>query len=457
MSTPAPNIFDTLAQQDTQRMSHDQSVAPQKNVFDQIADNNGQPPATPPATQQPEGALSRFASGVADPFKSIYHGATDDPQDVNEITAHTQGGQGGLIAYRMAKQLMAAHEAMVGSTGDGFRKAAQDFKNSAIDMILGNKKDAIMHGLSGGISAAQGAEPAAAGALERPHELSEGATAGGDLATPLGKTAADVGMIAATEGVGRAVSAVRGAGEAGKVAEGAGKPGVVRRTINEVRQGPKVAQEPAKAAIRSTVDADEDATLLEGNKTVIDEHLKGIGAKEKAAYKAQDDAAGFDVKETRAKLKDAEWKVKQPEIDDATRERLTKTISESKQSITDAEGKLKEAGVDPKQADTLHQQRMAGQDFKKALIQNVSPDGESVNVDSLLNASKKLRFSKYGDRLEQFMGKEGADSFMQELEKAQKAGVHGLKTQKIAVMVAKWVAGGIVGGGAAGLGYELLK
>lgn len=245
----------------------------------------------------------------------------------------------------------------------------------------------------------------------------------------------------------------------GKAAEeGTGVISKVKQGISAVRHGEEVAQEPAKAAVRTMVGADEETPLLEGHDTAADKMLKDVTQKEKAAYKAQDTEAGFDVKETRANLKDAEYKVKQPEIDDAARERLTKTITESKQSISEAEKKLSDAGIDPKAADTLFKQRKALEELKKGLVQHTSPDGESVNVDGLLNYAKKMRNNpKYGDRLEQIAGKEGADKFMAELQKAKDIGAHGLKTQKIAQMVGKWVAGGLVGGGAAGAGYELLK
>ncbi len=115
---------------------------------------------------------------------------------------------------------------------------------------------------------------------------------------------------------------------------------------------------------------------------------------------------------------------------------------------------MSEAGVDPKAADNLFKQRKAGEDFKKALVQNVRADGESVNVDGLLNAAKKLRFAKNGDRLEQFMGKDGATEFMAKLQKAQEQGVHALKTQQFVKEIAKYIG---YGGGAAAAGGALMR
>jgi hypothetical protein len=55
MATPAPNIFDTLAQHDTQLAQHDQGVSQSKDVFDQIAANGGKALEPPPEQQQPSG------------------------------------------------------------------------------------------------------------------------------------------------------------------------------------------------------------------------------------------------------------------------------------------------------------------------------------------------------------------------------------------------------------------
>jgi hypothetical protein len=94
---------------------------------------------------------------------------------------------------------------------------------------------------------------------------------------------------------------------------------------------------------------------------------------------------------------------------------------------------------------------MAGLDFKKALVRNTNPDG-TINVDGLLTASKNLRFTKYGDRLQQFMGEDGADEFMSQLQQAQELGSHAMKAQAIAKLIAKWaVPGSVV------TGYEVLR
>lgn len=259
------------------------------------------------------------------------------------------------------------------------------------------------------------------------------------------------GTPALAEGIEGAANLAKGGYQAAKEAMTGGEgPNIVK----QVFKGKGVAQEPAKAAIRSMAGADEDAALLEGNKTVIDEHLNNIQQAKTNAYAEIDKEAGFDVKEAKIRLKNDQYKLKQlgsTEADQNQREKLTAAIQDVTDRIADANKKIAAAGIDPAKADTLNKQWRAGQEFKKALIKNTSADGQSVNVDGLLTASKNLRaMSKYGDRLEQFMGKEGADKFMQELQAAQKMGAHALKAQQIAKIAATSL-------GSAGVMGEIVK
>lgn len=185
---------------------------------------------------------------------------------------------------------------------------------------------------------------------------------------------------------------------------------------------------------------------------VLDEHMSALQDNETAAYKKMDDAAGFDVKAEKQQLVNDQYKLKQlgnTDADVTARGNLIESINDSTDRIAQAEAKMKAAGIDPKAADAIHQQRMAGTDFKKSLVKNTNPADGSVNVDGLLNDAKKLRFTKYGDRLQQFMGKEGADNYVSQLEEMQKLGAHAVK--------ARWVAGitaTVLGLGKAGLAIK---
>jgi hypothetical protein len=251
----------------------------------------------------------------------------------------------------------------------------------------------------------------------------------------------------------------------GELSPVSSKPGFAQQIL----KGEKVAQPQAEAAVRTGVQASTEAAgtatdalanniknqpLLKGSTTVMDEHLAALKNQEQAAYNKMDEAAGFDVKAEKQQLANDQYKLNQlgnTDADVTQKGNLIESINDSQARIADAEAAMKEAGVDPKAADAIHQQRMAGNDFKKALVKNISPDG-TVNVNGLLNASKNLRFAKYGDRLAQFFGTpEAADGFMSDLDAAQKLGQQALTKQKIAVLVGKYVGLPIVG---AATGYE---
>jgi hypothetical protein len=230
--------------------------------------------------------------------------------------------------------------------------------------------------------------------------------------------------------------------------------------ITQAIKGARVAQPGAQAAVRNAVRSSVEATgaadestlanienqpLLKNNGTILDEHLSNLAENEKAAYKKMDETAGFDVKAEKQQLANDQYKLKQlgnTDADVTQRGNLIESINDSEQRISEAQAKMKEAGVDPAEADGIHKQRIAGTDFKKTLVKSTNPDG-SVNVDGLLNGSKNLRFTKYGDRLEQFFGsKEAADNYMTQLEQMQKLGAHAVKMRRIAKIIGGLVLGG---------------
>jgi hypothetical protein len=241
-------------------------------------------------------------------------------------------------------------------------------------------------------------------------------------------------------------------GLAGEAEEGS--PGLLK----QIWKGKEVAQPGAKEAVRSAVKSSaesagtadesmmsniENRPLQESGRTVVDEHLNALAGKEKAAYQKLDEAAGFDLKAEKTQLANDQYKLKQlgnTTADQATREQLTSAINDSQARIAQAEAKLQKAGISPREADAMHQQRMAGQDFRKVLINYTNADG-SVNVDGLLKASNKLRYAKNGDRLEQFLGsKEAADNFVGQLQQMKELGAHAVTARKIAA-----ITGGILG------------
>jgi hypothetical protein len=215
--------------------------------------------------------------------------------------------------------------------------------------------------------------------------------------------------------------------------------------------GTETAQPGAQAAVRTAAGAEETAPIMKGNTTVLDEPLQDLHPQLKAAYKQVDDTVGFDLKAEKDQLKDDLYEVKQPSNIDK-REAIQQRIDDSTANIAAAEAKLTKAGIDPRAADALNKSFEAGQQFKQAVVRSTTPDG-TVNVSQLLNQSKVLRFTKRGDRLAQFLGKGDveagkpiADAYMKTLQEAQTAGVKAMQANRIA----KWAAGLIVSGGAAG-------
>src|SRR5439155_491337 len=84
----------------------------------------------------------------------------------------------------------------------------------------------------------------------------------------------------------------------------------------------------------------------------------------------------FDVKAEKQQLSNDQYKLKQlgnTDADLTQKGKLIEAINDSTDRIKDAETKLQDAGIDPKAADLLHRQRMAGQEFRKVLIKNKSP------------------------------------------------------------------------------------
>jgi hypothetical protein len=161
--------------------------------------------STEPKSDDSLGAAGRFVSGAAgevgdaiggavDAVKSVVHGAVAEPEDANETAIQAAGGQFGLAGYRAANAVVQAAQNLVKAKKDNFKQAATDFVRTAQDLHSGSWRQALSDaGSTAGDMTAL--NPASApGTGERMREVSEGARPEGDLATPLGKTAADLGM-----------------------------------------------------------------------------------------------------------------------------------------------------------------------------------------------------------------------------------------------------------------------
>lgn len=234
-------------------------------------------------------------------------------------------------------------------------------------------------------------------------------------------------------GVGAASGAVQGVPEL-----------KIKNPFRQAIEGAKVAQEPAQAAVREGVSAagspvPANAPMVTGNQTILDNTIADVSKQAKAAYQQVDDVVGFDLKAEKQALANDQYKIKQlgnTPADQAARKATQAAIDDSTNRIAIAEAKLKAANVDPAAADQLFTKQKAAETMRKVIANSTLPDG-TVKVDSLIRQSQALRFTKYGDRLEQLMGKQAAQQYMDDLVAAQKAGIHAMKVQKIAL----WTAG----------------
>ena len=254
-------------------MQHDQSIAqPQQpsgaeQIFSHMAANNGQPPTvTPPpvAPQKPEtGVLASLKRNTVGAIEGVYHALTDPATDEEKSQIlskiREENARGEQIPEELAtnpsRATLALHRILDAPAQELYEKAKHE-NEVAVDLL---KKHQYWRGgnmyLSSLADKALGAVPIAGPAINAAAERIERGDTSGGLTD------------AAVMGLGTKLPE-----EAGNLVRKAKTPAIV----NQVMKGGEVAQEPAKAAIRGTVGAKEDASLLEGNKTVLDEQLKDI-------------------------------------------------------------------------------------------------------------------------------------------------------------------------------------
>lgn len=367
----------------------------------------------------------------------------------------------------------------VGGVGEMVTAPAKHMKNAVVSLAKGNFSEAGTHFLNS-IHAAEGGEiidaqlQSSKAAKDR---MMEAAKKGDALATAQhaagvvpGASQVDQAMTEYQEnpttqglihvlatalpmilpGASRLAGKVKlGEAAAGEAVEAAPKPGIVKQVI----KGEKVAQPSAQAALREAAGGAE-GSLRES----LAQPIAESEAKASALYKQIDETAGVDIKALNRKLQNTNKQLRQL-TDTPEDQAMEARLEQSRTGIMD---KLQEAGVDPKlmkQADAVYRQTRAMSDVEAKVLKN--PDivegnakfgtEETVNVDKAIKALERLQSSKYGPRVEQAFGKEGANQLMSKLYGAQRQGVHALKMQQ----VAKWVAT-IAGAGAAAKGAGTL-
>ena len=297
------------------------------------------------------------------------------------------------------------------------------------------------------------------GSVMKPHEIAAAIHDINNSPDPTG-TYLKIAQKTASEGAGQAVTAlategavktagagVRVAGEMldkGETAAETSKPSLAQKVI----KGKNVEQEPAQTALKQAAGTDEPSLQETLTKPIEDNQ-----AKADALYDEMD-KTGVDVKNLTQKLRNTERKLTQ--LTDTPEDQALETkLIDSREGLIQ---KIKDSGVSEDQineADTQFQKTKALSDINSRVFKNPSVvEGdvehgtpETVNVDSTIKALKKLENTKYGNRVEQAFGPDGAKQLFDKLYEAQRMGVHAMKYQTVASWLGKVAVGaGLVEG-----------
>jgi hypothetical protein len=240
----------------------------------------------------------------------------------------------------------------------------------------------------------------------------------------------------------------------------------------QVVQGQTVAQAPAQEALRTAAQAVTPATstVPTSLRTALEQPIASVFANAKGLYRAVDQASGVDFKDLNDKLENAEYQIGQSADGSPEEAKWEQARTNIMDKIADAKQKALNAGVDPQtldQADAEFTRARALQDLQTKVFKNPnivegnSAQGtdETINIDAAIKAIQRLQdTTKYGaPRLEQALGKDAANAFLESLYDAQRTGAKAISRQQLLGTVWK-VAKGV---GSAGLvltgGFELLK
>jgi hypothetical protein len=253
-------------------------------------------------------------------------------------------------------------------------------------------------------------------------------------------------------------------------------PFKVPQIVKDVTQGAEVAQVPAQEAVRTaakTGAADVGLSTVPpaGLRTLAEEPINAVNTMKKNVYGQVDKAAGTDLKTLYDRLDKVNDQIDLTAPGSPEEARLEAARTGQMQTIEDAKNVARAKGVNVDklldQGDALHTREMALRDFQKGFLKNTgiiegnaaAGTPETVNVDSGIKALQKLQDNtKFGaPRLEQALGKAGAQQLLKDMYAAQRLGVKAVNLQ---TLLGKTLRGleiaGLVGG--AGLGvYELAK
>ena len=467
MADQFANPFDVPLSSEPQNAQSQQPAqaaqASSTNPFDiPLQSEQAAQPATQPSVfSRAVSAVSDWGRSVAAPFAP--------PADHREEVAATYGGPQALVAYRAARTLVDGVENVIKAPAKNYQQAKADFARGVQDFANRDWRNVASDVVSTASDLSDVVPTGIPTIPGRTRELSEGARPGGDLTTPLVRTALDTGAALALD-------KVAGGGEGDT--EEATQPSVVQKVL----KGEKVAQAPAQAALRSGVQAGaEEAGIADestvaniqnqGLRSVMDEPIANLQAAKKAVYSTVDQAAGTDLKTLYGKLDAINDKIDLEASGSPEEARLEAQRASQMQTIDDAKAAARASGVDVDEAlaqgDAMHTQEMALRDLNKKVFNNQSVVSgnalfgtpETINVDSAIKSLERLnQATKYGpNRLVQALGEDGAEKLMDDMYAAQRLGVKALRAQNVAKMIGKYVGLPLVGTAAGAAAYQLMK
>jgi hypothetical protein len=388
--------------------------------------------ATYNATERPAVDVAQFIDKSKSPVKkAIAETAQSFTSPANVATLYATGGLGLVespAALSMASRLISGgfSAAAIGQMYNNFKgfKAAYD---------AGDENEAIYQATHLVLSGALAAVAAHGAASDTPLSQTK-------LVNPFRKAAQAT------------ADAVQATGDFGK----------------QVVQGEKVAQGPAQEALRTAAQAVTPAssTAPTSLRTALEQPIATVFANAKGLYRAVDQASGVDFKDLNDKLENAEYQIGQSADGSPEEAKWEQARTNIMDKIADAKQKALNAGVDPKtldQADAEFTRARALQDLQTKVFKNPSivegnsaqGTDETINVDAAIKAIQRLQdTTKYGaPRLEQALGKDAANAFLESLYDAQRTGAKAVSRQQLLGTVWKVAKGA---GYATGI-YEVVK
>jgi hypothetical protein len=412
-----------------------------------------QAPASVDNTAKP-GAVSRFFSGayheIADPIAA----AIAPPQDSTEHVVDTLV-PGGLVAYRLAKNVVQATENTIKAKPAEFQQAKQDLANAIGEFHAGHYRNAIADAASTSADALGLTEPAGVG--ERTRELAQGTKKGADLATPLGKTAADVGMVAAGELGGEALSPEDVSATAQKLLDATKNAPEDELTMAQKakaliskKAAARVAQPATTGALRNAASAvAKDAGVAAPDSLSAANSIEDVGdaiyGQSKGIYKQIDNATGGKFTGNEQQLRNIDKEIRMASTDEelgglqAERAKLVQQQNDlfdqaAKNGVDETTVAAAKSTFKRSQAlydlDTLVKRATTG------VPKDIAEDGSEPEMIDPAKLSKGVNSMYRSGRLQEALGEDGAKDFVNKVSQAAKSHNAALSLQKIVRRVA---------------------